>query len=315
MVRLNIYGIHIPLLYLTILLILWWRGNTSAFEITNWVIWINFVSCIVIVILLNWDGTLFVSRPDWSLAKPLLRFGSQSLIGSIPEYLNARLDQLILTAVVNPAALGLYAVSVTWSLTLGAMLSPLATLMFPRIAGAYTEEGAQAKFAQSVRATIILTSGFGTLLLAITPFSMRLLLGHQFEPAIPTAMVLVLASMIWQVNTIMKWGLRGLGKPFGTAWGEGIGLVITVVLLYLLLPSYGIMGAAFASLIAYCASLIALTSFTLSSSNLSLHDIFLPRRQDFFAIATVVTEALHSINNAVTRSGQTVLNQSERRDE
>ncbi len=49
--------------------------------------------------------------PDFSLVRPLLRYGLASWSASVPTFLNRRLDQLAMAALVDPRILGLYAVA------------------------------------------------------------------------------------------------------------------------------------------------------------------------------------------------------------
>ena len=63
--------------------------------------------------------------------------------------------------------------------------------------------------------------------------------------------MLVLGSAFSGFNLTLQAGLQGLGRPWDVLMAELSGLAMTVPALALLLPAYGIMGAAVASLAAY----------------------------------------------------------------
>ena len=63
--------------------------------------------------------------------------------------------------------------------------------------------------------------------------------------------MLVLGSAFSGFNLTLQAGLQGLGRPWDVLTAELSGLAVTVPALALLLPAYGIMGAAVASLLSY----------------------------------------------------------------
>ena len=64
-----------------------------------------------------------------------------------------------------------------------------------------------------------------------------------------------------------------MNHPLGQAYAEATGNIVTVALLALLLPQYGFLGAAFASLGAYTASLLAAVWYTRGRAGLSLRHL------------------------------------------
>jgi O-antigen/teichoic acid export membrane protein len=80
---------------------------------------------------------------------------------------------------------------------------------------------------------------------------LRLLFGPQYAPALTMARILLVASLFQGVNQISGAALRSLNKPGRTSLAESVGVLVTVVLLVVLLPRLGALGAAIASLVAY----------------------------------------------------------------
>ncbi|TEU10777.1 MAG: hypothetical protein E3J21_25330 [Anaerolineales bacterium] len=277
----NLFRISKPLLYLVLLIGVGLTGSASATLIARLFLLISAIPPFLLVGLLSRHGSLRRAAPDVGLVKPLLRYGIQTTLGTMPQMLNSRLDQLLMAALLPPGQLGLYTAAVSWSMGLGPIVSALGQVTFPRVASAKEEAEARQRFAQSLRLGTMMTVSIGLLMVAVTPVAVSILFGSHFTPAIPTAVVLTIAAVVWYLNQLLEAGLRGLGVPVATAWGEGVGLIVTGALLYVLLPRYQIMGAAIASLVAYGTTLVILIRFASGQTRLSLRDLFLLQPGDW----------------------------------
>lgn len=205
-------------------------------------------------------------RPDPAKWGPLLRYGLPCMVTTMPQLFNLRLDQMLMVSLLPPRYLGLYVVAVAWGSGLNPLLSALGLVLFPKVASISEVAPQQEALAQGSRLGVILAIFLTVPMMAITPFFVPLLFGRGFRAAIPSALVLVVASGVLGFDSILEEGLRGLGKPKAVMWAEFAGLASTALLLALLLRPFKIMGAAIASLVAYlvvaCCLLAQATHFT-----------------------------------------------------
>src|SRR5262249_38652466 len=81
--------------------------------------------------------------------------------------------------------------------------------------------------------------------------TITLVFGKHYGPAVSSAQILMFAGLFQGLNAVLGNSLRGRGRPSLPAVAEGAGAVLTVLLLYILLPRLGIVGAAIASVAAY----------------------------------------------------------------
>lgn len=188
-------------------------------------------------------------RPRAPLCPPLLRFGVPSMLGGIPQLLNARLDQMMMAALLAPALLGLYIVAVAWSGVISPLLSALAYVLLPRVASRAAVDDQHAAFAQGIRLATSVAVVMVSVVLLVTPWGLTFLFGPPFAPAVPAALVLVGTAGLAGLNGVMEEGLRGLGVPAAIISAELAGLLITAGSLLLLLRPLGIVGAAMALLL------------------------------------------------------------------
>jgi len=211
---------------------------------------------------------------------PMLRYGALSISATTPSLLNGRMDQLVMGAFLSPHLLGLYAVAVAWSLAVTPVSNAFGQVILPRLAGAHGSEDA----AERLCATSRIASGINVLMglgfLLISPLAVSIMFGASFAPAIPATMVLVVAAVCLGMNQFLEEAVRGLGRPGLATVAELCGFAVTAVGLAVLLPRFGILGAALASLLSYTTVLIMLVVILHRRLGLRPRDLLLPRPAD-----------------------------------
>jgi O-antigen/teichoic acid export membrane protein len=192
-------------------------------------------------------------RPDRSLVRPMLTYSAPTMAAMVPQWLNQRLDQLIVIALLDARALGLYVVAVAWSSAAHPLAMVVAHNAVPALAGAAdVRQRAHLVYRTGAMAAI----GTSLLLLLATPTLLPLIFGIEFQSAVAVALVMVLAGAVEATNVVGAECLRGVGRPRVVLLAECVGLAVTVVTLPLLVLVGGIMGAAAASLLSDTAILV-----------------------------------------------------------
>jgi O-antigen/teichoic acid export membrane protein len=221
---------------------------------------------------------------DRHAATKLIKYGVPSGLSAVPQFLNLRLDQLLIAVFLSPTQLGLYVVAVSWSGISGMALSAIGPVLFQRIAAEHDVIHARALFGQATRAAVIISIGTAVAFAFVTGPSMAVLYGSGFRASLRAALILVGASAIVTTNGLLEDGLRGLGDTRAILRAELLGLAATAGSLALLLGPLGIIGAALASVVGYSAITAGL-ALELRRHDLMLRDAFLPRAADLRNIA------------------------------
>lgn len=242
-----------------VILVAAWRTNNTTPEWTS----AGYLICLAVLIVPTW----VIARrrigqsigADKKLAGEMLRYGLPSSAGTIPQNLNLRLDQMLMSAMIPPQLLGLYVVAVAWSSAINPITSAIAQPLLPRIASRESRSERVAALAQVLRVAVMISVGLAICVCAATPFLLPRLFGADFGSAVPCGMVLVIAAAFSGINYVLQEGMRGLADTPAVFFSETTGLASTALLLLLLLPRIGIMGAALASLFGYATT----TSFLL----------------------------------------------------
>jgi O-antigen/teichoic acid export membrane protein len=193
------------------------------------------------------------TRPSRSLLRSLFSYGSRVSLSTVPQFVNASVDQLILSVMpgVPPAQLGNYAVAVSLSLLALPASVAFGSVAFPRLARAPSEDHARRIERLSLVGAGVLAGMTIGVVSALAPFVVPRIFGNGYRDAVVALWLLAPGTIFLALNRVLGDLLQGRGRPIVRSLGEGLGMVCTVALLIVLIPRFGIRGAAVASSVTY----------------------------------------------------------------
>jgi len=233
--------------------------------------------------------------------RELFRFGLPLYPGSITMFFSYRIDVFILAALLaDPSApLGYYSVAVTLAELVFWVPSSVSKIFFPRVAGSSREDADHQVPAVS-RVTLLLTA-LVALVLAPGATLLLWLLLPAFLPSLAPLYVLLPGVVALSITRVVSGYVSGLGLT-GTTSLVNIGaFVLNIAANFLLIPQFGIVGAAFASLVSYSASSIAITLIAARLAHAPVHDFWLPRRADLLFVTTTMRALGRRMLGAIRR--------------
>lgn len=218
-------------------------------------------------------------RVDRTLLRGMLGFGGKSYVQTLASTLHFRLDKYLIAYLLDPRHVAFYAIAANLSTLLLRVSDAGGTVLFPRLA-ASEQRDADAATARVCRHALFLTAVCGLGLAAAGPFLIPLLYGRPFAAAIPALLVLlpgVLAMALYQILT-RSFTSRARQEINIAAAVTALGL--NVALNWILVPRWGIVGAALAHDLSYGAAAAILLVAFLRHSGFSLRQTLLVRRDD-----------------------------------
>lgn len=235
-----------------------------------------------IVATLVANAPLFVglqaSRP-WrfrrSVSKSALGFGLKSWANTVALISNARLDQLLMAALVSSRQLGLYALAVTISTVSSSLMTAVSNALFPRVAQGEAELAARA-----TRVATAMVLALNLVIGACSPFLVPLVFGEAFADSVPMLAILLGASVFQVAGLVLGSALTAGGDPASAARSQIAGLAITIPALLVLLPSGGGIAAAWISLVAYVVTLAIALVAALRLFGVPMHSFLFPKASD-----------------------------------
>jgi O-antigen/teichoic acid export membrane protein len=218
-------------------------------------------------------------RLSLSIARELLSFGVRSHLGNVSSLLNERLDQLVISAFLVPAKLGLYVVAVTLTSVTTLVGSSVSFVSLPTLARLRGTEERAAGARRLIGVTALTSAAMTLPLIVFTPFIIEIAFGRAFRDAALVSRILLIGAVILSTNRVLSSSLIGLGRPLDAGISEATALIATFAGLAVLLPTLGLIGAAVASVIAYSVSASWMVWRIGRALGLSAAELFVGRRR------------------------------------
>jgi O-antigen/teichoic acid export membrane protein len=176
--------------------------------------------------------------------KGLVSYGARVWTGALSGMILARIDQTLMVPLAGERELGLYVVAVSLSeLPLVINLAVRDVSFATQAAEARTE-----RLARAARLSSSICMCAAILLGMALPFSVDWLLGPGFRDGLPAMFVLLFAVAIGTPGSIAGAGLAAAGRPGLRSASLAVACVVNVALIFVLVPLYGALGAAVATL-------------------------------------------------------------------
>ena len=222
------------------------------------------------------------------LFKDSIKFGVQGYLGNALSFLNYRVDMFIVNFFMGVTFVGYYSVAVALAEALWFFPGAVGTIMLARTPRLNSEE-ANESTPRICRNTIFLTLLAAVLLFGFGKTIINLLFGASFLPALKPMWILLPGIVAFSINKVLCNELIGRGKPLIGAIAATVSLIINIPLNILLIPMWGISGAAFASTVSYSVcSIVPLIAFMRISRN-GLFDTIIIKPQDLKIYTSILT--------------------------
>jgi O-antigen/teichoic acid export membrane protein len=191
------------------------------------------------------------ARLHWSDYRELIGFSAAIHVGNLAQFFNYRLDAFIVSYFLGLAAIGIYSYSKTFAESVWLLSASMAAVLLPTLAGHHAHSKTIA--VKAVVATFAVSLAAGLAAFLVGPPVIRILL-PKFVGSINPFLFLLPGVVIFSLTNVLATYLTAAGKPGYNAAIAFISFLFTVIFDILLIPRYGMSGAAFASGISYTMS-------------------------------------------------------------
>lgn len=211
------------------------------------------------------------------MAKKSISFGIWQYLSDLCSFLIRRLDFFLVISILGQSGLGIYSVAVAMAEITSRLTHEIGTILFPEFA---SDNIAKGRAAPILRKTLFSMTIIASLLALASRPLILLLFGNQFAESIPAFQLLLLGTIA--LGTIdVTWnytaakGKVKLGIPI-----FGIGAILDVALNFVLLPSFGVLGASFAATISYCLAAFLFLRVFCKNEGCSVREALVIRKDD-----------------------------------
>jgi O-antigen/teichoic acid export membrane protein len=231
-------------------------------------------------------------RLAWNapLARGMLGFGGKSYVQTLAATLHLRIDQYMIAMLLDPTQVGLYAVAVNLTNLLLKIPDAAGTVLYPRLAEA-GERDAHAATSRVCRHTLFVTATVSVVYVLGGPFAIRFLYGPRFAGAIRPMLLMLPGIVMISLYMILTRNFTSRNRQGVNIAAAVVALGINVGLNVLLIPRWGIAGAAVSTTVSYSMAALVLLVMFVRESGYTVRETVLVGRAEVGEYARLVARA------------------------
>jgi O-antigen/teichoic acid export membrane protein len=266
---------------LVVLLIL-----TKSFHLSNIYSYINSLYaamglCLLVSTVLIMPSLKEISfKEGKKLLYHLVKLGLLNQAGHVMKFMSFRISYYVLVSYSGEAILGVYSNGISLIESLLLISNSFAAVLYPKIANTPNIKFAQTLTLQMTKLSIILCI-IALIPLLLLPSGFWIwLFGSEFRNVHEVILVLSPGIVFYNIALIIGHYFSGIGKYNINTIANFIGLLITVILSILVIPSYGIFEAGIISTFSYLGIAIFVMIYFAKEAQIKVHQL-LPSVSDF----------------------------------
>lgn len=245
------------------------------------VLWLNLAAAALTVIAILWAisrSHMLSLRLDPALLVKQLSFGGRIFVGTIAERLHFRANTFLLTALVSVAATGVFSVALGLGEILWYLPSAVGVVLFSRAVRNGRESAA---IASALTRTMLAVMILGSIpLWLIAPTLIEVVYGAPFRDAGVALQIMLPGVLAYSIVAVLSNPLIAWGAPGRVTAVLISGLVVNLAANLLLIPQFGMNGAALATTISYTAAAALILLLFRRLSGQSLRQTLIVRGSD-----------------------------------
>jgi len=184
--------------------------------------------------------------------RAVLGYGWKAHLSNVITFVNYRSDIFLVNFFLSPAATGIYVIAVQISEKLWMPSQAVSTVLFPRLSAM---KDRPAERLELTKKGFVLVAMITAGLSGVSAFALYQLVGpifgDEYRDALPAFLWLIPGVVLWAGARIQANCIAASGKPEWNMYVSLIVLAINILGNIVLIPKYGLVGAAIATSLAY----------------------------------------------------------------
>jgi O-antigen/teichoic acid export membrane protein len=222
------------------------------------------ISMIISLILSNIISFIFVRKEGYRFntfskdyAKDALSYGLKSHLSDIIAFVNYRADIFLLNLLSSPMSVGLYYVAIQIVERLWIVSSAVSLVLFPRFVALHDKDNERLSLiSKTFRIVVLMTMILSILLIIFGYYFIDFLFGSEYVDAYYAILCLIPGVVMGAGSRILANAIAARGRPELNAYTSVFVMALNIALNIVLIPYYGIIGAAIATSVAYSINTI-----------------------------------------------------------
>jgi len=207
----------------------------------------------------------FGLRWNQEVGRGTLSFGAKSYVQTLAAHLHYRIDLYLIALLLTPEQVAFYSIAVNMTNPILQIPDAIGTVIFPKLAGS-SDHAAHERTAVTCRHTLFATLVAAIVYAGVGSQLMVLFYGSRYAPAIPPMFMMLPGIIMISLYQILSRNFTSRNRQQVNIVAAGVALAVNATSNLILIPRFGIVGAALSTAVSYSlAAGILLTVFVRES--------------------------------------------------
>ena len=228
-----------------------------------------------------------IKLPTLALFKELIHYGFYLQIANVTQLMNYRLNYFLLDYFSGRASVGQFMAGVQLSEGLLLPSKSIGTVQYAKISSQKSKTKAARLTVTLLKITLLLTIPITAFLIFLPEVVYTTLLSADFNRTPEVISVMGIGIIALAGEIILSRYFSGTGQQKINALSSTVGLAVTIIAGFTLIPIYGLLGAAACASLSYLSIFIFLLFKIIRGTSLKLSD-FILKKQDIVYFKRVI---------------------------
>lgn len=231
-------------------------------------------------------------------------YGWKSQASIVLSFMTYRIDTLIVNALLSPAAAGVYIIAGQLAERLWLLSQSVGTVILPRLSQLHTDEARRLRLTPLILRWVLLMTISGALLLLLLGYPLIILLfGREYIGAYAAMVALLPGIILLSGGRVLANDLSARGRPDFNVGVSVAAIIMNIVANFVLIPRWGLVGAALASTAAYGFNALLTLLIYVRITNNRLGSVFVPTQDDRVVLQWGYSGLRRQLSRAKVRVG------------
>ncbi|MFM7345308.1 MAG: oligosaccharide flippase family protein [Tagaea sp.] len=223
-------------------------------------------------------------KPDMEAAKGLLGYGARVHVGEIVNSARQRIDQAAVSLFLTAHDMGIYAVALTVANGPMILVNTIAGVAFPKISAAPEPAEKLRIFGVYLRLAMAMSAASAVSLAILAEFLVPLIFGRAFDQSATICQIMLIGLPFFAAKLMFIQALNAFDKSLSIGAAELIGLIGAAAALAAFLPTLGLIGAAWAVVVANVVAMAVMAATLHRRIGAPVLPLFKPTADDWSAL-------------------------------
>lgn len=216
-------------------------------------------------------------------------YGMKAHLSNIITFLNYKADLFLVNVFIGPVGAGVYAIAMQLSEKLWLFSGAVSTVLLPKLSELSSNETEKSALTPVICRWVLMITALGCLaLIFAADLLVRLLFGQEFMSAVPPLLALMPGIVLWAGGRVLGNDIASRGKPETNLYISIFVFLVNVGGNLILIPAYGLIGAAIATSVAYGLDFFLKLSFYLKVTSNNFSNVVFVTRSDLSKLKSVL---------------------------